>query len=538
MARQSKPPRDTSEWIDVRGDGGVLKRIMREGNTAAGVAGAHPGMCAKVNYDAYIEGSWLDGRQVETSRDRPEEDGDYQFLIGDEHEAVKGGWVIKGLNAGVETMHRGEMAELIIKPEYAYGAKGSTRPKVPPNTTLRYEVELLTWKPALSEEANMLDMTWEDRLELAYATKASATEHFREGQPEEARMRYWKAGMLMDVIGNPGTPIEMPKERLPEQNALAATCWLNEAMCYIKMAQQEEATGRNYKGWATKSATNPTLWRNAIESCDHALHYEPQSVKAYFRKALAYQHLHEFDSAREFFEKARKLEPCNREVRLALEACQQAHASANAADAALFQRAMRKTSGSLYSDKLEVSDHVDEVLRPNPRVWLAIAIADAPPMERVVLELWAAQLPKTAENFRKLCTGEHGVHPLTRTPMHYKGSPIHRVIDGLMIQGGDFVCHDGSGGESIYGAYFADEGFEMKHTEAGLLCMANAGRDTNRSQFYITTTPAPHLDGRHVVFGKVVGGIETVRAIEALATDDHDRPLVSVGIVDCGQLEQ
>jgi len=538
MARVTKPPRDTTGWIDVRGDGGVLKRVMREGNYSSGVAGNHPGLCAKVNYDMWIEGGWFDGRKVDTSRDRPEEDGDYQFLLGDDHDAVLGGWVIRGLNAGVETMYRGEMAELIIKPEYAYGAKGSSRPKVPPNTTLRVEVELLTWKPALSEEANMLDMPWYERFELAYATKASATEHFREGQPEEAQMRYWKAGMMMDVIGNPGTNVEMPKDRIPEQNALAHICWLNEAMCFIKMAQKEEQTGLTYKGWPTNSETNPTLYRKALESCDRALHYEPRSVKAHFRKALAYQHLHEFDNARQHFDTARQIEPHNKEVRLALEACKQAHASATEADNKLYSKVMKKAVGTLYFDRMETANGVHELVKPNPQVWLQFAISAAPPTARVVLELWADKMPKTAENFRALCTGQKGVHPLTRAAMHYKGSPIHRVIDGLMIQGGDFVCLDGTGGASIYGAYFADEGFETKHTEPGLLCMANAGRDTNRSQFYITTAAAPHLDGRHVVFGKVLEGMETIKAIEVLPTDDNDRPLVKVSIEDCGQMEQ
>ena len=130
----SPEPRDTSDWLDVRGDGGVLKRIIREGNKAAGLPIA--GWCAKVFYDAYIEGGWFDGRQVDTTRDRPEQDGDYMFMVGDDHEAVKDGWVIRGLSAGCETMHRGEKAEFLFSPDYAYGAKGSTsHPKVPPRAT-------------------------------------------------------------------------------------------------------------------------------------------------------------------------------------------------------------------------------------------------------------------------------------------------------------------------------------------------------------------------------------------------------------------
>jgi len=530
--------KDYSDYVDCRGDGGVLKKTLKVGNVHAGVAGDHNGLIAKCNYVAYIEGGWFDGRQVETTRDRAEEDGDYAFIIGDDNEAVMAGYVIKGLNAGVELMHRGEIAELIIKPEYAYGSAGKrSKPKVPPNATLRYEVELLTWKPALSEEPNMLDMSWQARFELAYSLKDSANEHFREGQPEEARERYWRIGMLMDVIGNPGTYVEMPADRVPEQDALATVAWLNEAMCFIRLAQNEEETGKNYKGHPTLSATNPTLWRKAIDSCDRALNYDKDSVKGLYRKGFAYLHLHEFENAKEQLLRAASLEPANREVRSALEACRTASAEAHKQDARMFQKVLRKSKG-LYSEKHYdvATGGVAEVLKPNPLVWLAFRIGGKPQAERVVLELWADRLPKTAENFRQLCRGDKHVHALTRQALHYKSSPIHRVVRGMMVQGGDFVCHDGTGGESIYGAYFADEGFETKHTEAGLLCMANSGRDTNRSQFYITTAAAPHLDGRHVVFGRVLSGMATVEAIESMPVDAQtERPLLPIVIDDCGE---
>ena len=144
--------------------------------------------------------------------------------------------------------------------------------------------------------------------------------------------------------------------------------------------------------------------------------------------------------------------------------------------------------------------------------------------------------PKTADNFRALCTGEKGAGKSGK-PLHYKGCAFHRVIPGFMAQGGDFTVGNGTGGESIYGNKFADEALDKgKHTKRGILSMANAGPNTNGSQFFLCFVATPHLDGRHCVFGHVSKGLEVLDKIEGTPTGGQDRPSSPIVIADCGQL--
>eukprot|EP01038_Epipyxis_sp_PR26KG_P006677 gene6677-9161_t len=159
------------------------------------------------------------------------------------------------------------------------------------------------------------------------------------------------------------------------------------------------------------------------------------------------------------------------------------------------------------------------------------------PAGRIVMGLFGDVVPKTAENFRALCTGEMGVGKTYGKPLHFQGSGFHRVIPDFMIQGGDFTHGTGVGGESIYGGKFKDENFKIKHTEPGLLSMANAGPNTQGSQFFITTVKTPWLDGKHVVFGRVVQGYEVVKAIEAVGSGSG-KPSKTVVIVGSGELKE
>ncbi len=165
---------------------------------------------------------------------------------------------------------------------------------------------------------------------------------------------------------------------------------------------------------------------------------------------------------------------------------------------------------------------LDKIQKKSKEVYLIVEM-NGEEMGKLKIRLFDDIVPKTCENFRQLCQTKKYIY-----------SPFHRIIKDFMIQGGDFTNYDGTGGESIYGGKFPDENFQLKHDKPYLLSMANAGPNTNRSQFFITTSETPHLDGKHVVFGEIIEGFNIIYELNNVDTDNRDRPINKIVISDCG----
>lgn len=482
---------DDNDFIDVSiaQDGGVTKKILEAAPDGA------PGPPPNGNeVEAHYTGTLVsDGSKFDSSRDRGKT---FKFTIGQ-------GQVIKGWDEGFASMKVGEKAILKVRYDYAYGETGSP-PTIPAKADLFFDVELLGFKEKQKEK---WQMTPEERLDEAEKLKASGTEQFKGKAFAHAASKYEEAALFAVDEGIEGNAIPAAEQKL------YISCWGNASMCYIKMKS----------------------WPDAIRTADKVLEIDAEqatNIKCLYRRGVARMHLGLFKEAKTDLMDAYKIDDTNKDVRKAIKQLKEKSLEAKRKEKAAFGGMFGRVEGGFYGDK--EGPLIPNAKGDNPHVYFDVKHGDTD-MGRVIMQLYADVTPKTAENFRALCTGEKGEGTLGK-PLHYKNCGFHRVIKDFMIQGGDFTAGDGTGGESIYGEKFADENFVIKHTKGGQLSMANAGPGTNGSQFFITSKDTPHLDGKHVVFGHVVEGMEVVWEIENVPCGPSDKPETEVVIADCGQM--
>lgn len=504
-----------NDWIDVSGDGGVMKRILSVGN-GSGVK-PEKGWPVQAHYTGTVES---DGSEFDSSRKRGKP---FEFTCGI-------GQVIKGWDIGFASMEIGEKAILKCREDYAYGANPPT-PAIPPNATLLFDCELIHTEKDKNAFTNV------EQLEQAKQLKAEGTTAFSAKDLSTAIDKYIEAAGWLKIIKPSGTehdhdhhhdePVPYdedhghhhPDEGAPtdpiflESRTMLQAIYSNVALCQIKLNQFSEA----------------------LTYCNLVLAVNRDNTKALYRHAIACRNLSMFEEAKNSIDYAISLEAENKDLKREAALIAKAKTDALAKEKKKFGSFFRKMD--MYDDKEDVlGDPHDE---KNPKVFFDIQIGkeEVKTEGRIVMELFFNVVPKTAENFRCLCTGEKGTGGSGK-PLHFKDSYFHRIISGFMAQGGDFTRGNGTGGESIYGEKFADENFKLKHTSRGQLSMANAGPNTNGSQFFITFGAASHLDGKHTVFGKVVEGMEIVDAMEKVKTGAQDKPDDSdaVYIKDCGEI--
>lgn len=316
----------------------------------------------------------------------------------------------------------------------------------------------------------------------------------------------------------------------------AARCYRN-AIEYVewdKENQDSVVLVRDCHNNLTLLAIKQGRWAEGVANAGKVLEIEPKNVKGLQRRAKCFTQLKDYESAAADLEAVLEALPADPEATRQLKALQARKRAEEKRRRKKFQEMFAKET-FYKEEKLEIDDP------NNPKVFMDIQIAgasetDAPELHRLEMVLYQNIVPKTVKNFLCLCTGEKGMAPPPneKVPLSYKNSIFHRLIKGFMIQGGDFTNHNGTGGVSIYGEKFADENFKIKHSGRGDLSMANAGKDTNGSQFFITFAKTTWLDNKHVVFGRVVKGLEKLDFLEAIETETGDKPKREIRIVECG----
>ncbi|XP_026194563.1 peptidyl-prolyl cis-trans isomerase FKBP62 [Cyclospora cayetanensis] len=470
----NSPPHAVNSELDVSKDGGVIKKVLIQGT------GDRPprGNEVEVHYVGTLE----DGTQFDSSRDR---DQPFRFVLGE-------GQVIKGWDLGVATMSVGEKSLLTIQSNYGYGEAGAGG-SIPPNATLKFEVELLSFRP---KPKARWAMSVEEKIQAALDEKEKGNEAFKRKNLAEATAAYREGLCFLEHSD------QWSEEQQIQKCSVEVSLRLNLSNCFFKTGE----------------------FAQAIDEATAALKLDEKNSKAWYRRGVARAAFGLLDEARTDLASAARIDPKNVEIRNELKKCKEKLEEVRKKEKTTFGAIFTKVA--LYDEKAGVRN-----LDRCPRVFMDIRVGDKP-VKRVAIALYQDTVPRTAENFRALCVGE-AEKGADGSALTFKNSAFHLIIKGLMMQGGDI---NGKGGESIYGEKFNDEAFVDKHLHRGQLSMANTGPNTNSSQFFIIFGSAPHLDGKHVVFGEIVEGLELLDQVEEVPTDGADKPEVPVVIEDCGAL--
>ena len=475
-----------NEYINVTEDEGIKKKIIKEGQ------GSYPkeGNEVTINYIGIFNNQIFE---------QSNEDTPTTFIIGENK-------VIKGWELALKTMKLGEKSEFIMKPEYTYGDK-QINENIPPNSILTYEIELksIHYK---STEDSLENLTYEEKMQWGKLLKQNGVEKFKENDISGAREYFIKALSFLKTM-------DPKKEEEKEGVELFLAIIANICNCYNKEKDYESVIKFSFIGLNIKDT--PKL--------------------LYFR-TIAYTQLEEFDEAENDLKNLIELfksngEENNQEVNDTVNYLRELIDSKKL----IFDEKNKKFSRAIYRQLLYNNKNIKyNILVPkqtpnieNSFVFFEIQIGDKY-AGKIEFELFKDMVPITSENFRNLCIG-------TSDGLTYKNTYFNRIIKGFIIGGGE-LQNNIDEKKCIYGQYFDDENYNYGHCRRGLLTMDNDGKNKNNSKFLITLNHIPWFDGKHVVFGQVINGMEIIEQIENIETDKDDKPLTKIIIINCGEINK
>ena len=479
-----KSEQKENEIIIITKDEGIKKRILKEGT------GINPKEGNEVSIN-YI-GKFGDKIFEQTNENEP-----LTFIIGENK-------VLKGFELAVQTMKLGERAEFIMKSEYTYQDK-QINEDIPINSILTYEIELKCIHYKNTEES-LENLTYGEKLQWGKLLKQNGVEKFKENDIPAARECFVKALSFLKTM-NP------EKEEEKEGVDLFLTILANICNCYNKEKDYDSVIKYAFIGINIK----PTL-------------------KLLYFRTIALSYLEEFDDAEKDFKNLIELfksngEENNQEIDDTINYLRTLIDSRKK----IFEEKNKIFSRAIYRQLFHNNKNIKEkILVPsqtpnlnNPFVFLEIQIGEKN-VGKIEIELFKDVVPITVENFRNLCIG-------TQDGLSYKNSCFNKLIKNFVLGGGELENISGEN-KCIYGKYFDDENYIYGHCRRGLLTMDNDGKNKNNSKFFILLNHIPWFDGKHVVFGQIINGMEIIKQIEEIETDKDDKPLINISIINCGKI--